>query len=851
MLVQMEKKENVLSTYLKKYLIWIILSVVMAVGHNYLNLLLPLMLRSLVDDVILKEQWDKITDMVGLLVGIFVGAGIFSLFRTLFVQYIGQNVVYEMRADMFRALQRQSYSFYDKERTGNLMSKTTADVARVQHFLSMDFGNFIRDIFTLMIILYTVFSINALLSLIFLFLVPILVWLMIWYRKRMFKIYLDMSNTNGDLNSILQESVTGVRVVKAFGREKHEIDKYFQINKEFLIANEKVIKLSTLYGPLQELITQIGSILLLFIGGVFVLTGIMTLGEVVSFFVYFAFLYDPIRNMVAIYSQFSQVSAALVRINSILEHKVDIIEKPNAISIQVQGHVEFKDVWFSYEENGPWALQGLEFDVKPGETIALLGATGSGKSTIINLIPRFYDPTKGMVKVDGYDLRDLKIDDYRRQIGMVAQETFLFSRTIKENIAYGRPNAKMEDIIKVAKIASIHNFIASLPDGYDTKVGERGQTLSGGQKQRIAIARALFLDPKILILDDSLSAVDVDTEYEIQKALDTLFKGRTTFIITQRISTIRNADRIFVLDDGKIIEAGTHSELFSLDGIYTRIYQTMFKTQSKDFITRYSFSMKGISVKKEPIARTSTSSSAIDSELLEGDRKVLDALLKEKYPDLSQRQRIIAKIQKRKASFDEKELADSYKLLNEEIKQEIARLQNELKVLPKNVIESSKENMEAKIKELEERLDLEEEEYKQRRNEIRMITKEKLETIKEEFKEIKEKEKEEKEALRDSRKQIQKVIKEESKLEKQKQKEEKEAEKENLREEKETEIEKVREEKEAEKQKEKKDQQGEKSREKDLKGMQKKKLNKEQESSKIIPRDAKQKVREQQEEEEK
>jgi ABC-type multidrug transport system fused ATPase/permease subunit len=800
----MEKKENVLSTYLKRYFIWIALSVVMAIGHNYLNLLLPLMLRDLVDNVILKEQWGKISDMAVLLVGIFVGAGIFSLFRTLSAQYIGQNVVYEMRADMYRALQRQSYSFYDKERTGNLMSKATSDVARVQHFLSIDFGNFLRDVFTLAIILYTVFSINALLSIIFLALIPALLGLMVWYRKRMFKIYLDMSNTNGDLNSVLQENVTGVRVVKAFGREKHEIKKYFDINKKFLISNEKVIKLSTLYGPLQELITQVGSVLLLFIGGVFVLTGFMTLGEVVSFFVYFAFLYDPIRNMVTIYSQFSQVSAALVRINSILEHKVDITEKPNAVSLQVQGHVEFKDVWFSYEENGPWALQGIDFDVKPGETIALLGATGSGKTTIINLIPRFYDPTKGVIKVDGYDLRDLKIDDYRRQIGMVAQETFLFSRTIKENIAYGKPNAKMEDIIKVAKIASIHNFIASLPDGYNTKVGERGQTLSGGQKQRIAIARALFLDPRILILDDSLSAVDVDTEYEIQKALDTLFKGRTTFIITQRISTIRNADRIFVLDDGKIIESGTHAELFSLDGIYTKIYQTMFKTQSKDFITRYSFSMSGISVKKEPLEKTASKAGLLNSELLEEDKKVLDALLKEKYPDIGQRQRMIAKIQKRKASYDEKELAESYKLLTEEIKQEIARLQNELKVLPQNVIAQSKSEIEQKIEELQNKLDLEEEEYKQRRTEIKLMTKEKLETIKEEFKEIKEKEKEERDSIRDTKKQIQKVIKEESKLEKLKEKEEREAEKLKLKEESKLEKLKEKEEKEAEKQKPKK-----------------------------------------------
>jgi ABC-type multidrug transport system fused ATPase/permease subunit len=451
----------------------------------------------------------------------------------------------------------------------------------------------------------------------------------------------------------LQENVTGYKVVRSFTREEYEKQKFRKTNDEYFEKTMKVVKLSATFSPASDLISSGGAVLLIFIGAILVLNGWINLGEVVSFYVYYSFLYDPIKFVVQFFSQFSEIMAAADRISDLLSGKRDIVEKPPAkeqslekriaalennflelvtpearqllhsveervrrlrdfyptvhlttdmnheavvsaiekasrvrkYSIRVDpksftGEVEFRNVSFTYKDSKRPVLKQVNFKVKPGEIIAFLGSTGSGKSTIINLIPRFYDVTEGEILVDGVDLRDYELKSYRRQVGIVAQETFLFSRSIKDNIAYGRKGVKRRDIMEVAKIANIHDFIMTLPKKYKTIVGERGVTLSGGQKQRIAIARALLIRPKILILDDSTSSVDVDTEYEIQKALRKLFKETTTFIITQRISTVRDATRIFIIDDGEIVEQGTHEELLAKRGIYTRIYNTLFRTQS-------------------------------------------------------------------------------------------------------------------------------------------------------------------------------------------------------------------------------------------------------------------------------
>lgn len=643
---------SVLLRYFKKYKFLLTISVAFAVLMNYTNLLLPQKISSLVNDYILVNNYNLWPLFISLL-WIFVFSGIFGLIRELANQTIGANIIYEMRNDIYYALQTQSFSFYDQNRTGNLMSKATSDVHAVQIFLSTQFSQFIKSIVTLGVIMFFVFNMNWILALVFFGLTPPIFLLMVWYRRKIRPTAKASRDSWGMLNSVLQENVTGYKVVRSFAREEHERKKFHTSNQEFFDKTMKVVNLQSIFSPATELISSGGAILLIFLGAILVFFGYMNLGEVVSFYVYYSFLYDPIKFIVHFFSQFSETMAAADRISDLLSGKSDMLEKPPAkaqsmdkrlaaleetfpalvtpeakqlilstdervhrlldlyptaqltpnmnleaivsalekasftrkYSFRVDpklftGEVEFRNVGFTYKVSERPILKHINFKVKPGETVAFLGSTGSGKSTIINLIPRFYDVTEGEILVDGIDLRDYELSSYRKQVGIVAQETFLFSRSIKDNIAYGRKGVKRRDIIKVAKIANIHDFIMTLPKKYNTIVGERGVTLSGGQKQRVAIARALLIRPKILILDDSTSSVDVDTEYEIQKALRNLFKETTTFIITQRISTVRDASRIFILDDGEIVEEGTHEELLDNGGIYTRIYNTLFRSQS-------------------------------------------------------------------------------------------------------------------------------------------------------------------------------------------------------------------------------------------------------------------------------
>jgi ATP-binding cassette subfamily B protein len=374
------------------------------------------------------------------------------------------------------------------------------------------------------------------------------------------------------MSSTLQENLTGIQVVTAFDQHQSEVSKFEEKNRGYFDVAILLARIRAYYSPLSSLLVGISVIIILLYGGASVAAGTLTIGALFAFNLYVGQLTRPLSmlgNMTRIYQD---AVAGGQRVFEVIDATPDVSDKKDAIKLQEsQGRVTFQDVSFTYADGSP-SLENISFDVNPGETIILLGGTGSGKSTIVNLIPRFYDPVSGVVRIDGHDLRDVRIRSLRKLIGIVPQETFLFSTSIKENIAYGRPNATDEEIIEAAKTAEAHDFIQAMPKGYETEVGERGVTLSGGEKQRVAIARALLMDPKILILDDSTSSVDTKTEYQIQKALDALLKNRTTFIITQRLSMLRKGDRILVLDQGRIVEQGSHEELVRQRGVYRRIY---------------------------------------------------------------------------------------------------------------------------------------------------------------------------------------------------------------------------------------------------------------------------------------
>ena len=513
------------------------------------------------------------------IVGLTIIVGILFFVRRYVNTYFSQKVAYDIRNDIFAALQNQSFAFYDKIHTGQLLAKVTTDIDRIRGFLGWQLTFLINSTFLLVAALYSMSAMDLRLTTLLLLLMPPLFLAFYYFGKKIRPLFQQMREQYGNLTSVLHENITGIRVVRAFAREDFERRRFKSENDKYFKTTLASVRVRAFFIPLIAFLIGLGTVLIFWYGGTEAINGTLTIGALVAFNAYLAMLVMPMRFLGFFVSGYQLSMAAGDRVFGIMDAEPEIKEKPNAITLpKLQGHVRFEKVSFSYEK-GKQILRNINLEAKLGETVALLGATGSGKSTIIRLIPRFYDVTSGKITVDSYDVRDVKLRSLREQIGIVSQETFLFTLSIKENIAYGKPEATMEEIIEAAKTARAHEFISALPDGYDTRVGERGVTLSGGQQQRIAIARALLSDPKILILDDSTSSVDVETEYEIQRALQALLKNRTTFVITQRVSTIRNANIIVVLEDGEVAEEGTHETLMAKKGAYYRIYQTLYEAQ--------------------------------------------------------------------------------------------------------------------------------------------------------------------------------------------------------------------------------------------------------------------------------
>ncbi len=542
------------------------------------NLIAPQLIRSLIDTGIKGKNESLVLQLAGALIGIAALRGLFTFLQGYLAEKVSQSAAYDMRNQLFGKLQGLSFSYYDQAQTGQLMTRATNDVELVRQFISQGFLQLISSIVMLFGTAIILLLTNWGLALIALLVVPAMFVVIGLFVRNVIPRFRLVQQRLGALNTILQENLAGVRVVKAFNRNDYEIERFRAANDAWLEVNIGVVRAFANNFPLVFFIASLGTLAVIWIGGLQVIGGGLSLGQLVAFNTYLMYLVMPVLSLGMISAMLSRAAASAVRVFEVLDAHVDVRDKPDAVTLrQVEGAVEFRNVSFRYLGGDTDVLHDVSFEAQPGQTIAIVGATGSGKSTIINLIPRFYDVTGGAVLVDGYDVRDVTLASLRSQIGIVLQETTLFSGTIRDNIAYGRPDASLEGVKAVAQAADAASFIDELPEGYDTIVGERGLGLSGGQKQRIAIARALLLDPRILILDDSTSSVDAETEYRIQQALDSLLTGRTSFVIAERISTVRRADAILVLQNGRLIASGTHQELLDENAVYADIVASQLR----------------------------------------------------------------------------------------------------------------------------------------------------------------------------------------------------------------------------------------------------------------------------------
>ena len=512
----------------------------------------------------------------GIAIVIFaVARGFFAFVQGYMAERLSQSVAFDFRNELFAKIQRLSFSYHDRNQTGQLMIRATDDVEKVRLFIGqgliMALQALVLLVGTLIILLMTNFE----LTLVALPVLPLALLMFAGFGAIAQPLFTTLQVRLSALNTILQENLAGIRVIKAFAREPYEQARFNEAADHHLAQNLKISRTFALIFPTTFLIASLGQAAVLYAGGLQILDGTLTLGEWQQFSLYLVYVFFPLGQLGFIISLLSQATASSTRIFEILDAPNEVEDRPGATRLEtITGQVSFENVSFRYFKSGEYVLREVSFKVQPGQTVALLGATGSGKTTIINLLPRFYDATAGAVRIDGRDVRDVTLNSLRSHIGIVLQETTLFTGTVRDNIAFGRPGAALDAVIAAAQAAAAHDFIMTFPQGYDTPVGERGVTLSGGQKQRIAIARALLLNPRILILDDSTSSVDLATEYQIQRALDQLMHGRTSFVIAQRISTVLNADLILVLDKGRIVARGIHEELMENSPLYAEIYSS-------------------------------------------------------------------------------------------------------------------------------------------------------------------------------------------------------------------------------------------------------------------------------------
>ncbi len=563
--------------YIRPYLKRLFVAIIFIVLAASANLYLPWIIKDMVDDVLAAKNMMMLNFIAVSIVVVFVFRGVFYYGQSYLVSYIGQRVVIDIREVLFRKFQRLPIAYFDKHQTGETMSYLTNDVNAMQNALVDNLIEAVTESAILVGSLIMMVYLDWKLSLLTLVVIPLVGQAMKIFGRKIKITAKVIQERLADITSLLQESISSIRVVKSFVREDYEIKRFCKENDLNFQAAMKNIQLTSMLTPTVELLAAIAVTFIVWFGGYEVVNGEITAGALIAFLTYAVNLANPVKRLSRVYGNIQKAMAAVDRVFDVIDLKETVTNKEGASDLpEVKGAVTVNNVTFSYSPDKPPALKNLSLTAKPGEMIAFVGPSGAGKSTVANLIPRFYDVNEGAILIDGHDIRDVTLESLREQIGIVPQETLLFSSTVRENIRYGRLDATDEEVEAAAKAANADVFIKELQEGYDTLIGERGLNLSGGQRQRIAIARAILKNPRILILDEATSALDTESEKIVQAALDKLMVGRTSFVIAHRLSTIFHADHIYVIDNGEIAEHGTHEELLKLGGLYYSLYQIQF-----------------------------------------------------------------------------------------------------------------------------------------------------------------------------------------------------------------------------------------------------------------------------------
>lgn len=566
-------------SYIKPYMHRLIFAMFCTIMAAAGNLYIPWIIKDMIDEVLADKNGTMLNWIAASIIAIFVVRGLFWYGQNYLMSYVGQSVILDIRAAVLKKLQRLSVSFYDKNKTGTIMSYVTNDVNALQSAMVENTIEMITEGFILIGSVVAMIYLDWRLTLFTVCTFPVVLWFMEFFGKKIRKTGGRIQECTADITSVLQESVASARVIKSFVREDYEVDRFDVENRANFRANMKNAQLMATLTPVVELVAAIGVTMIIWYGGNNVINGTITAGSLVAFLTYAVNISNPIKRLTRVIGNIQKALAAAQRVFMIIDMPEEIAESRDAKQLpEVSGKVEFQNVSFAYDDKGN-VITDLSFSVKPGEVIAIVGPSGAGKSTIANLLPRFYDVNKGDIKIDGHSVREVTLDSLREQVGIVPQETMLFNGSVYNNILYGRLDATKEEIEAAAKAANAHDFIMQLTDGYETKLGDRGVNLSGGQRQRIAIARAILKNPRILILDEATSALDTESERVVQEALDRLMVGRTSFVIAHRLSTVKNADKILVLEKGNLVESGTHDELLALDGLYAHLYKIQYRNK--------------------------------------------------------------------------------------------------------------------------------------------------------------------------------------------------------------------------------------------------------------------------------